>query len=79
MIRYRGTNKVETIDEHMGQRGYAIRLEGLINYLKRILPHSEVIQQSLRVEVSLYPEIALRELIANAFIHQDFNVTGAGR
>ena len=78
VIRYRGANKVETIDEHMGQRGYAIGFEGLINYLKRILPHSEVIQQSLRVEVSLYPEIALRELIANTFIHQDFNVTGAG-
>ncbi len=76
--RYRGTNKVETIDEHMGQRGYAIGFEGLIKYLKRILPHSEVIQQSLRVEVSLYPELALRELIANTFIHQDFSVTGAG-
>lgn len=78
VIRYRGTNKVDTIDEHMGQRGYAIGFEGLIGYLKRILPHSEVIQQSLRVEVSIYPEIALRELIANTFIHQDFTVTGAG-
>ncbi len=78
LIRYRGTNKVETTDELAGQRGYAVGFEGLINYLKRILPHSEVIQQSLRAEVSVYPEIALRELIANALIHQDFSVTGAG-
>ena len=78
VIRYRGTNKVETIDELPGQRGYAVGFEGLIGYLKRVLPHSEVIQQSLRVEVSVYPEIALRELIANALIHQDFGVTGAG-
>ena len=78
VIHYRGINKVETINEHMGQRGYAIGFEGLINYLKRILPHSEVIQQSLRIEVSVYPEIALRELIANALIHQDFSITGAG-
>jgi ATP-dependent DNA helicase RecG len=78
VIRYRGTNKVETIDELMGQKGYAAGFEGLITYLKRILPHSEVIQQSLRQEVSVYPEIALRELIANALIHQDFSVTGAG-
>jgi predicted HTH transcriptional regulator len=78
VIHYRGTNKVETINEHMGQRGYAIGFEGLINYLKRILPRSEVIQQSLRTEVSVYPEIALRELIANALIHQDFSITGAG-
>ena len=24
------------------------------------------------------PEIAIRELVANALIHQDFNITGAG-
>ena len=78
VIRYRGTNKVDTVDELPGQRGYASGFEGLIGHLKRILPHSEVIQQSLRTEVSVYPEIALRELIANALIHQDFTVTGAG-
>ena len=78
VIRYRGTNKVDTIDELPGQRGYAVGFEGLVAHLKKVLPHSEVIQQSLRVEVAVYPEIALRELIANALIHQDFSVTGAG-
>ena len=78
VIRYRGTNKIDTIDELVGQRGYAVGFEGLIGHLKRVLPHSEVIEQSLRVEVSVYPEIALRELMANALIHQDFTVTGAG-
>lgn len=78
VIRYRGTNKVETIDELPGNKGYAVGFEGLIGYLKRALPHSEVIQQSLRTQANVYPEIALRELIANALIHQDFTVTGAG-
>ncbi|MEP6588712.1 MAG: ATP-binding protein [Polaromonas sp.] len=78
VIRYKGTNKVDTLDEMLGQRGYAIGFEGLISYIKRLLPHSEVIRQSLRAEVNVYPEIALRELIANALIHQDFSVTGAG-
>lgn len=78
VIRYRGRNKVETIDEMMGQKGYAAGFEGLIGYLKRVLPHSEVIQQSLRTEVCIYPEIALRELVANALIHQDFSITGSG-
>ena len=78
LIRYRGTNKVNTIDELPAQRGYAVGFEGLLAHLKQVLPHSEVIQQSLRTEVSLYPEIALRELIANALIHQDFSVSGAG-
>ncbi|RYE48396.1 MAG: hypothetical protein EOP24_06000 [Hyphomicrobiales bacterium] len=78
VIRYRGTNKVDTIDELPGRRGYAVGFEGLIGHLKKVLPHSEVIQQSLRTEVAMYPELALRELIANALIHQDFTVTGAG-
>lgn len=72
------TLKVETIREVCGQRGYAVGFEGLIGYLKRTLPHSEVIEQALREDVSAFPEIALRELIANALIHQDFTVTGAG-
>ena len=29
-------------------------------------------------EVPMYPEPAIRELIPNALIHQDFSVTGAG-
>lgn len=78
VIRYRGLNKVDTIDEMMGHKGYAAGFEGLISHLKRVLPHSEVIQQSLRTEVCLYPEIALRELVANALIHQDFTITGSG-
>jgi ATP-dependent DNA helicase RecG len=78
VVRYRGTNKVETIEEVPGQRGYAVGFEGLIGHLKRVLPHSEVIQQALRVETPLFPEIALRELIANALIHQDFSLTGTG-
>ena len=78
VIRYRGTNKVEPIDETVGQKGYAVGFEGLIGHLKRSLPHSEVIQQALRTEVNVYPEVALRELIANMLIHQDFSITGAG-
>lgn len=78
VIRYRGTNKVETLDEMVGEKGYAVGFEGLIGYLKRSLPHSEVIQQALRAEVNVYPEVALRELIANTLIHQDFGISGAG-
>lgn len=78
VIHYQGTNKVDTLDELIGQRGYAVGFEGLVGYLKKVLPHSEVIKQSLRTEVTVYPEIALRELIANALIHQDFSISGTG-
>ena len=40
------------------------------------LPQNEVIEDALRKEVKLVPEITIRELIANALIHQDFLMTG---
>lgn len=43
-----------------------------------MLPRSEIIKNALRTTTTVYPEIALRELIANALIHQDFSVRGAG-
>jgi ATP-dependent DNA helicase RecG len=42
------------------------------------LPRNEHIGQALRKEVAVYPELALRELVANALIHQDFSIAGAG-
>jgi hypothetical protein len=61
-----------------GLRGYAIRFQRLLTHVSSLLPHSEVIERALRVGRTVYPDIALREIIANALIHQDFSVTGAG-
>lgn len=78
LIRYHGKNKVETEKEIEGKKGYAVGFEGLISYLSAMLPQSEIIEKALRKETTVYPEIALRELIANALIHQDFSVRGTG-
>lgn len=37
-----------------------------------VFPSNEVIGQALRKTVPIYPELAIRELVANALIHQDF-------
>jgi predicted HTH transcriptional regulator len=76
VIQYRGTSRVETIKEQCGNRGYASGFEGLIGYINGLLPKNEVIGQAMRKEVPLYPELAVRELVANALIHQDLFVTG---
>lgn len=78
VIKYETNNKVGESKEFPGSKGYAIGFEGLIQFMKSILPGSEVIKNALRVETAVYPEIALRELIANILIHQDFTVRGAG-
>lgn len=78
VIKYKGNNKINTEKEYPGNKGYAIGFEALIAFVKALLPSSEIIKTALRTETSIYPDIALRELIANALIHQDFNVKGAG-
>jgi len=78
VIRYKGSSRVETIKEQVGGKGYASGFEGLIDSINGQLPSNEVIGTALRKSVPMFPELAVRELVANALIHQDFFVTGTG-
>ncbi len=78
VVIYRGRGRVDTIREQVGEKGYASGFEGLIAFINNLLPSNEVIERALRKDVPMYPELAVRELVANALIHQDFAVTGAG-
>jgi predicted HTH transcriptional regulator len=78
VVIYRGDNRVETVKEQVEGSGYAVGFERIIGYINDQLPQNEQIGQALRREVRMYPEIAVRELVANALIHQDFNITGTG-
>lgn len=78
VIKYSGVNKVNTEREYPGKKGYAISFEALLEFVLGLLPKSEIIHKAFRHETSIYPDIALRELIANALVHQDFSVKGSG-
>jgi len=78
VIQYRGNSRIETIKEHIPVKGYACGFEGLIEYINGLLPSNELIGKALRKRVPIFPELAVRELVANALIHQDFFVVGAG-
>jgi predicted HTH transcriptional regulator len=71
-----GTDKMQTIREQPGSKGYACGFEGLIDYINTIVPTNEVIGKALRKNVPMFPNVAIRELVANALIHQDFYLTG---
>lgn len=77
VIKYRGNNKLQTERDLIGQKGYAVGFESLITYVNGQLPVNEVIGQALREEVRMFPELAIRELVANALVHQDFEATGS--
>lgn len=81
VIKYTATGKTETEREWRdppSQMGYAIAYEAAVSFINSQLPQNEPIGQAFRSEVRMYPEKAIRELVANALIHQDFQVTGAG-
>jgi ATP-dependent DNA helicase RecG len=78
VIQYRGNGRTETLKEQEGAKGYACGFEGLVGYINGLLPANEVIEKALRKSVPMFPKLAVRELVANALIHQDFFVTGSG-
>ncbi len=78
VIQYRGRDRNETTREHKSPEGYATGFKRLLEYINGLLPVNEEVGQALRRSVPMFPELALRELVANALIHQDFATKGAG-
>jgi predicted HTH transcriptional regulator len=78
-VAYDGLNRASMVTHRQdGQKGYANGFKGLVDYIDGLLPRNEHIGKVFRTESPLYPAIAIRELIANALIHQDMTITGAG-
>ncbi len=78
VIVYKGNSRIFTEREQPGKRGYAVGFDGLVNFINNLLPANEEIGRAFREDKRIYPELAIRELTANALIHQDFKETGTG-
>ncbi|MBX6387227.1 MAG: putative DNA binding domain-containing protein [Microbispora sp.] len=76
VVVYTGTSKLETKLDQLGTRGYAAGFQGLVRFVMGQLPQNEVIKDALRTEVKLVPEVVIRELVANALVHQDLAMGG---
>lgn len=77
IVIYNGITKSSIREQLEGKKGYAIGFENIIKVLKKYLPQE---QRSIngRMEVfEFYPQAIIRELIANAIIHQDLSMTGS--
>lgn len=78
-VAYGGKNRAATVTHRLDdEKGYAVGFQGLMSYLNGLLPRNEHIGAALREARPLFPELAIRELVANALIHQDMTVSGAG-
>lgn len=77
VIKYEGTGRIGAASkEQVGGKGYACGFEGLITYITNLLPNNEIMGKALRKVVPMYPDIAVRELVANCLIHQNFFMQG---
>lgn len=78
-ITYDGVNRAANVRYRIdGKKGYAIGFENLVEFINDLLPRNEHIGAALRTEQPLFPWLAIRELVANALIHQDMTISGAG-
>jgi ATP-dependent DNA helicase RecG len=50
----------------------------MILHIMRNLPAEEKYIDGVRRTIPAYPEVAIREIVANSLIHQDFTIMGAG-
>ncbi len=78
IIFYESKGKFNIILEREQVQGYAVEFEDLMRFINERLPQYETINGAFREKVTTFPEIAIRELVANALIHQDFTISGTG-
>ncbi len=74
--KYAGSNNRVQEFEQPARYGYAVGFEGLIAFILKNIPTTEVIDAGARKMVPVYPAVAIRELVATALIHQDFDIHG---
>jgi len=77
VIVYAGETKMQTVSDITGDKGYAAGFSDLVENVMGKLPQNEIIEGAIRREIKLLPEVVIRELIANALIHQNFEMRGA--
>jgi predicted HTH transcriptional regulator len=78
VIKYDGNGKTANATEFVGESGYAVFFSRLFAHIYSIVPRNEQLKDALRVETPVYPDLAIRELVTNALIHQDMTMTGSG-
>ncbi|NTH16671.1 transcriptional regulator [Agrobacterium rhizogenes] len=78
IVKYAGRDKSKSDFEQEAKEGYAVGFTSIMKFLMDRLPKEERYIGGVRRTVPHFPETAIREVIANALIHQDFIVGGVG-
>lgn len=76
VVIYEGVNKLATRYDEPEHQAYAVGFEKLVDFVHSSAPRNHFVEQALRDEVKMFPRQAIRELVANALVHQSFEATG---
>lgn len=78
VARFRGTDKTEFLDNRQFHGNAFDLLLKAERFLRENLPVAGRIQPNVfeRIDDRLYPPVALREALANAFCHRDYSIGG---
>jgi len=76
VIWYKSNDRLDAVREKEFSGGYAHSHEEIVQYIMTIIPQEEVIVDSVRKSMISFPEIAIRELLANLMIHQALEQRG---
>jgi predicted HTH transcriptional regulator len=73
VIFYSDKTRTNAEREIIMKKGYAIGFKEILEYIMQNIPSNEVIKEAIRKEVKMYPMVVIREILANALIHQDLH------
>ncbi|MEO8358383.1 MAG: ATP-binding protein [Vicinamibacteria bacterium] len=78
VVAYMGEGRGKIRHEYTAASGYAVGFAGLMKELAQVLPMRESEHGGAQESAPICPVEAVREVVANALVHQDFTVAGPG-
>ena len=77
IIKYDGIGRSHAERDWFCEQGYAAGFQRIMDQTMAFIPAREALLGARKVPEPMVPERAIRELVANALIHQDFEVSGS--
>jgi predicted HTH transcriptional regulator len=78
IVVYKGVDKLDGDSDDHGKRGYYMAFENALKRIMQAIPSREELAHGIRRKNFNIPPVAIREILANAIVHQDFTVAGSG-
>ncbi len=78
IAKYSGKGRFDSLRQEELSVGYASGFALLMDYIDKLSPTDETFNNGVRKQGARFPSKAVREVVANALIHQDFIEKGTG-